>query len=123
METTEKNLIENLLNLALKSGADEAEVIVAKGQGQSAECRLGKIEAVEIAEEAGAGAEIEGNQRGGGTEEEGGGGAGPRTVPVALQHRRRRHGVRVPYDGGRGGPGRHRGDNQAPPPVDGDDAA
>ena len=37
METTEKNLIENLLNLALKSGADEAEVIVAKGQGQSAE--------------------------------------------------------------------------------------
>ena len=50
METTEKNLIENLLNLALKSGADEAEVIVAKGQGQSAECRLGKIEAVERSE-------------------------------------------------------------------------
>ena len=50
METTEKNLIENLLSLALKSGADEAEVIVAKGQGQSAECRLGKIEAVERSE-------------------------------------------------------------------------
>ncbi len=40
METKEKNLIENLLSLALKAGADDAEVIIAKGQGQSDACRL-----------------------------------------------------------------------------------
>ncbi len=50
METKEKNLIENLLSLALKAGADDAEVIIAKGQGQSAACRLGSIEAVERSE-------------------------------------------------------------------------
>ena len=47
MKTKDKLLMEQLLKMALEEGADHAEVIMAQGQGQSAECRLGKTEAIE----------------------------------------------------------------------------
>ena len=47
MKKNDKNLMEKLINMSTKAGAENVEVIMAKGQGQSAECRLGKIESIE----------------------------------------------------------------------------
>ena len=47
MTENEKSLMEKLIKISTNAGAENAEVIMAKGQGQSAECRLGKIEAIE----------------------------------------------------------------------------
>ena len=47
MKTSDKQLMEQLLKMALKGGADNADVIFARGEGQSAECRLGKTESIE----------------------------------------------------------------------------
>ena len=47
MTENEKSIMEKLIKISTNSGAENAEVIMAKGQGHSAECRLGKIEAIE----------------------------------------------------------------------------
>ena len=51
MKTHEQNLISELLDAAKAAGADGADATLARGEGNSVDIRLGKVEAAERSED------------------------------------------------------------------------